>query len=197
MDEELLIEELSHHEALLRVQRRNLRALELQAARHGPFDVPLPVQSALSELRVEIPRIERRLLALRARLDLARGVVVAEHPAADAQITFLATPDLAATERFYGGLVGLAPAFEQPGCRIYQVREGACLGFCQVDGAQMPIGWPIITIVTADVAGWQAHLARGGVAIEGAYDDAFHEAERFFVRDPSGYRIEVRRKDIG
>jgi hypothetical protein len=68
MDEELLIEEISHQETLLRIQRRNLRALEIQVAQHGPFDVPLHFQSARDELRHEIARIERALRDLRARL---------------------------------------------------------------------------------------------------------------------------------
>ena len=68
MDEELLIEEISHQETLLRIQRRNLRALEIQVAQHGPFDVPLHLQGARDELKNEIARIERTLRDLRARL---------------------------------------------------------------------------------------------------------------------------------
>jgi|GEM_PF-278156 len=196
MDEELL-EEIGHQEALLRVQRRNLRVLELQAAGHGPFDVPLPIQSALSELRVEVIRIERKLLALRAQLDATRGVIIADHPAAEAQITFLATTDLAATARFYGETIGLTLVLEQTGCRVYQVLAGAYLGFCQVAGEPPPApDWPLITIATADVASWQAHLTQRGVAIaEASQVNQHSESDRFFARDPNGYRIEVRRKD--
>jgi hypothetical protein len=68
MDEELLIEEIGHQEALLRIQRRNLRVLELQIAQHGPFDVPLHLQGAHDDLRAEVARIERTLRDLRARL---------------------------------------------------------------------------------------------------------------------------------
>ena len=68
MDEELLIEEIGHQETLLRIQRRNLRALEIQVAQHGPFDVPLHLQGARDELKDEIARIERTLRDLRARL---------------------------------------------------------------------------------------------------------------------------------
>ena len=198
MDEELLVEEIGHYEALLRVQRRNLRALELQAARHGPFDVPLPIQSGLSELRAEIVRVERTLLALRAQLDTARGVVVAVHPAAEAQIIFLATSDLATTAHFYGGTIGLMPVLEQEGCRVYQIVKGACLGFCQVASVDLPRvpDWPIITIVTSDLAGWHEHLRRRGVSIDETPDVGGHgDVDRFSARDPNGYRIEVRRTD--
>ena len=68
MDEEQLIEEISHHESLLKIQRRNLRALELQIAQHGPFDVPLHMRGAQDDLRAEIARLDRALHDLRARL---------------------------------------------------------------------------------------------------------------------------------
>jgi hypothetical protein len=68
MDEEQLIEEISHHESLLKIQRRHLRALELQIAQHGPFDVPLHMRGAHDDLRAEIARLDRALRDLRARL---------------------------------------------------------------------------------------------------------------------------------
>ena len=68
MDAEELIEEISHHESLLKIQRRNLRALELQIAQHGPFDVPLHMRGAQDDLRAEIVRLDRALRDLRARL---------------------------------------------------------------------------------------------------------------------------------
>jgi hypothetical protein len=68
MDEEQLIEEIGHHELLLKIQRRNLRALELQIAQHGPFDVPLHMRGAQDDLRAEVARLDRTLRDLRARL---------------------------------------------------------------------------------------------------------------------------------
>src|SRR5689334_19531138 len=68
MDEEQLIEEISHHETLLKIQRRNLRALELQIAQHGPFDVPLHMRGAQDDLRAEVARLDRALRDLRMRL---------------------------------------------------------------------------------------------------------------------------------
>jgi catechol 2,3-dioxygenase-like lactoylglutathione lyase family enzyme len=196
MDEELLAEEISHYEALLRVQRRNLRVLELQAARHGPFDVPLPIQTALGELRVELVRIERKLEALRRQHDRARGMFVADHPPVEAQITFFATGDLTATAHFYGDVVGLELVLDRANCRIYQVAAAAQLGFYQAAGAAPPPDWPIIAIVAGDVDVWHAYMAGRGAHVEGEprIDDqsgVYH----FFARDPNGYRIEVRRKD--
>ena len=68
MDEALLIEEIGHHETLLRIQRRNLRALEIQAAQYGPLDAPLHIQGALDDVKAEIVRLDRSLRDLRARL---------------------------------------------------------------------------------------------------------------------------------
>ncbi len=68
MDQELLVEEIAHQETLLKIQRRNLRAVELQIAQHGPFDVPLHMQAARDDLRVEVARIEGTLRELRGRL---------------------------------------------------------------------------------------------------------------------------------
>jgi hypothetical protein len=68
MDEEQLVEEISHHELLLKIQRRNLRALELQIAQHGPFDVPLHMRGAQDDLRAEVARLDRALRDLRTRL---------------------------------------------------------------------------------------------------------------------------------
>ncbi len=68
MDEDELIEEIKHQETLLKIQRRNLRALQLQIAHHGPFDIPLHMQTAQEDLRAEIARIERATREMRARL---------------------------------------------------------------------------------------------------------------------------------
>ena len=72
MNEELLLEEIDHQEALLKIQRRNLRALELQIAQYGPFDVPLHMQVAHEDLRAEVARVEGLLRELRTRLRRAR-----------------------------------------------------------------------------------------------------------------------------
>lgn len=68
MNEDELIEEISHHDNLLRIHRRNLRVLELQIAQHGPLNVPLHMQLAQDDLRAELARLERAVRDLRARL---------------------------------------------------------------------------------------------------------------------------------
>ena len=68
MDEQQLVEEVNHQEALLKIQRRNLRTLEIQIAQYGPFDVPLHLQVAKEDLCAEVARIDGLLRDLRGRL---------------------------------------------------------------------------------------------------------------------------------
>lgn len=190
MDETLLIiEEISHYEALLRIQRRNQRVLELQAARHGPFAAPLAIQSAQDEVRAEVLRIERTLLALRAQFDLARGVVVVEHPAIDGLISFFPASDLAATGRFYGQTLGLTLALDDPACRVYHVVGAAYIGFCQAAWAPDAPKGPILTIITGDMAGWRSRLATYGVVMGES-----RAAGGGFACDPDGYILEFRQR---
>jgi hypothetical protein len=72
MDEQTLVEEINHQEALLKIQRRNQHTLELQIAKYGPFDVPVHLQVAHEDLRAEVARLEAALRDLRARLRRAR-----------------------------------------------------------------------------------------------------------------------------
>ena len=54
-----------------------------------------------------------------------------ERPDIDQQVTFLHCADLAATDGFYRGLLGLPLALDQEVCRIYRVGRDAFLGFCR------------------------------------------------------------------
>ena len=55
----------------------------------------------------------------------------------DQQVTFLYTPDLAASAHFYGEVLGLPLVLDQGLCRIYRVSGDAFLGVCQRDGAEV------------------------------------------------------------
>lgn len=113
----------------------------------------------------------------------------------DAQITFCYTPDLAATARFYGGLLGLPLVLDQGPCRIYRVRAGAFLGFCERAGAPRPDG-VILTLVCEDVDARCRLLAGRGVVFEKppAHNERFRIYHCFF-RDPNGYLLEIQRFD--
>lgn len=69
-----MVEEISHQEALLQIQRRNLRALELQIAQYGLFEVPVHLQLAKQDLAVEVTRLDNVVRELKTRLRrLRRG----------------------------------------------------------------------------------------------------------------------------
>jgi catechol 2,3-dioxygenase-like lactoylglutathione lyase family enzyme len=110
------------------------------------------------------------------------------------QITFLDTRDLARTADFYERVLGLRLARDQGTCRIYHVSGNAYLGFCQRDeAAPVPSGLTF-TLITDHVDEWCAHLRAEGVEfVKGPADNPPYRIYNAFVRDPSGYLIEIQR----
>jgi catechol 2,3-dioxygenase-like lactoylglutathione lyase family enzyme len=112
----------------------------------------------------------------------------------DAQITFLYTDNLAGTAEFYERLLGLPLILDQGTCRIYRVREGAFLGFCERQTPPADSQGLIFTLVSDQVDEWYEHLAAHAVPIEkepalNPEYDIYH----CFLRDPNGYLIEIQR----
>ncbi len=113
----------------------------------------------------------------------------------DSQITFLYTDDLERSARFYEDVLGFRLALDQGSCRIYQVIGAvAYLGICQGTGAPVEPAGIILTLVSQDVDGWYERITSRGWACEhpprrNENYDIYH----FFLRDPSGYRIEIQR----
>lgn len=120
-------------------------------------------------------------------------------PAIDDQITFLDTRDLAASAAFYEGVLQLPLALDQGSCRIYRVAARAWLGLCRRDDA--PAGpddagtrHVIVTFVVDDVDGWYTRLTALGVLFERPPAlNTTYGIYHAFLRDPSGYRIEIQR----
>lgn len=108
--------------------------------------------------------------------------------------TFLYTEDLAATAYFYEEVMDLQLALDQGDCRIYRVGRDAFLGFCERAEAPVhPVG-VILTIITEEVDDWYRYLTDQGVVFEkeptlNPRYDIYH----CFLRDPSGYLIEIQR----
>jgi catechol 2,3-dioxygenase-like lactoylglutathione lyase family enzyme len=107
-------------------------------------------------------------------------------------VTFLYTRDLAASDAFYGGLLGLPLVLDQGTCRIYHVAAGAYVGLCErADAPAQPQG-VILTLVTQEVDRWHAYLAAQGVVFEKPPGfNAGYNIYHCFLRDPSGYLIEI------
>ncbi len=110
------------------------------------------------------------------------------------QITFLDTRDLACTADFYERILGLRLARDQGTCRIYHVTGEAYLGFCHRSDAPAAPRGLVLTLVTAQVDAWCAHLRRQGVEfVKEPGDNPPYRIYNAFVRDPNGYVIEIQR----
>ncbi|MCY4062260.1 MAG: VOC family protein [Chloroflexi bacterium] len=115
----------------------------------------------------------------------------------DAQITFIYASNLESSARFYEAVLGLPLAVDQGSCRIYCVLDGrAYLGLCQGKPAPEDLSGIIITLVTSDVDGCYARIvARGWQCEHPPQRNENYQIYHFFLRDPSGYRIEIQRFD--
>lgn len=112
------------------------------------------------------------------------------------QITFLHTQDLAATQRFYSQLLGLAMVRCQANCLIFRATESAYLGFCEHIEPITPGRKVILTLVSKDVEEWYETLKnRGADLMEPPKANPKYEITHFFLKDPDGYWIEVQRFD--
>lgn len=121
-----------------------------------------------------------------------------ERPSVDQQVTFLSTPDLAATDAFYREVLGFSLILDQGVCRIYRVSDSAFLGFCRetenIDAVTAE--GVILTLVvdsTAQVDRWSdylatthAHLIEKAPALNEQFN-IYH----LFLRDPNGYLVEI------
>jgi len=63
-DKEEIAEQLKHHEKMLRIERRNLREREIQAAKHG-LEVPPSINNHIHELKENIRYHEDQIMQLR------------------------------------------------------------------------------------------------------------------------------------
>ncbi|MBV6435918.1 MAG: VOC family protein [Chloroflexi bacterium] len=119
-------------------------------------------------------------------------------PKIDSQITFLYTLDLDASAHFYGTILELPLWLDQGGCKIYQINPAAYVGICRAGTieAQRVSQQPnvIFTLVTEDVDAFFAALVERGARVEQWPKVNEHYAiYNGFVRDPSGYLIEIQR----
>ena len=117
------------------------------------------------------------------------------HPPIDSQITFLYTPDLAQTARFYEDIIGLELKLDQGTCRIYQVTQDGYVGFCQqaaaISPAESNARTVILTIVTTHVDQWYQFLKDKDVRPEHAPAiNPDYDIYHFFLRDPNGFLLE-------
>ena len=112
----------------------------------------------------------------------------------DAQVTFLCVADIARSDAFYGGVLGLDLVRDQGPCRIYQASGGAYVGIC--DHCDPDPGDVILTLVTDEVDIWASRLEEAGHEVDGPHANHRFEIYHLFVRDPDGHLVEIQRFDV-
>jgi catechol 2,3-dioxygenase-like lactoylglutathione lyase family enzyme len=112
------------------------------------------------------------------------------------QITFLHAQNLDETRHFYADILGLPLVRDQGTCLIFQVCEGAFLGFCKHIEPIPPGRKVILTLVSDDVDAWYAILKESGqLLMDPPSANPAYQIYHFFIPDPDGYWIEVQKFD--
>jgi catechol 2,3-dioxygenase-like lactoylglutathione lyase family enzyme len=112
----------------------------------------------------------------------------------DEQITFLYCEDIEKVAPFYEDVLGFELALNQGGCRIYHiVGRKSYVGICERATPRSKDG-VIFTIVTQAVDAWYERITSYGVTCEHPpQTNETYGIYHFFVKDPTGYLIEVQR----
>lgn len=114
--------------------------------------------------------------------------------------TVLYVDDLAAAERFYGGILGLTRDSAKAGLFCFFRLEGAMLLLFEPEAARQAREVPghgaigpghvCFSVAEAALDGWRRHLERQGVAIE--HEHVWPRGGRsFYCRDPAGNSVEL------
>ena len=114
------------------------------------------------------------------------------HPKIDQQVTFLSTPNLVSTARFFEDILGLTLVLDQGACRIYRICNDGFLGFCQREGDVGSCSDVIFTFVTSSVDEWYQYLVHNKVEVDKPpeFNPKFNIYHLFF-KDPNGYLFEI------
>ena len=113
----------------------------------------------------------------------------------DQFVSFVYTPDLAAARLFYETVLELPLVRDQGTCLIFRVSSDGFLGVCQRETAPAVDGI-IVTLVADDVdARFRAAVDRGAEVIQPPRHNATYGITHCFLRDPTGYKIEIQRFD--
>jgi catechol 2,3-dioxygenase-like lactoylglutathione lyase family enzyme len=120
------------------------------------------------------------------------------HPQIEQQITFFYTHNLNASIKFYEEMLGFELWLDQGTCRIYTVTGSGYLGLCQTSEISTPSADKqssvIFTLVTQQVDEWFEYLKERGIKFEKPPTlNEKYNIYHCFLRDPSGYLIEIQR----
>ncbi|MBD2245522.1 VOC family protein [Nostoc sp. FACHB-888] len=120
------------------------------------------------------------------------------HPQIEQQITFFYTHNLNASIKFYEEMLGFELWLDQGTCLIYTVSGSGYLGLCQASEISTPPADKqssvIFTLVTQQVDEWFEYLKERGIKFEKPPTlNEKYNIYHCFLRDPSGYLIEIQR----
>jgi catechol 2,3-dioxygenase-like lactoylglutathione lyase family enzyme len=120
------------------------------------------------------------------------------HPQIEQQITFFYTHNLNASIKFYEEMLGFELWLDQGTCQIYTVSGSGYLGLCQASEISTPPADKqssvIFTLVTQQVDEWFEYLKERGIKFENPPTlNEKYNIYHCFLRDPSGYLIEIQR----
>jgi catechol 2,3-dioxygenase-like lactoylglutathione lyase family enzyme len=109
-------------------------------------------------------------------------------------LTFFCTRDLARSERFYGGTLGLAVAMRTPSAVVWHIAGAAYFGMTAGPGREPTAGAALLDLVVRtkeEVSEWHRRITADGWATDGA-PRAMHDGMTgFFATDPDGYLVEI------
>ncbi|MGH7004884.1 MAG: VOC family protein [Alphaproteobacteria bacterium] len=109
-------------------------------------------------------------------------------------LTFFCTRDLAASERFYGGTLGLGVALRTPTAILWRVTDSAYFGVTSGPGREPKAGAALFELVTqeeSDVGLWYDRIVADGWYTDAAPRRVAGDVTCFFATDPNGYLVEI------
>src|SRR5581483_9359249 len=109
-------------------------------------------------------------------------------------LTFFCTKDLARSERFYGGTLGLRVAMRTPKAVLWRVSETAYFGVTSGPGREPKPGAALLDLVVRteeEVTDWHQRIAADGWTTDGPPRPMHDGMTGFFATDPDGYLVEI------
>ncbi len=109
-------------------------------------------------------------------------------------LTFFCTRDLALSERFYGGTLGLAVAMRTPTAILWRVNESALFGVTAGPGREPRAGAALLDLTVGSAAAvhdWHKRITADGWKTDGPPRPMAEGMTGFFATDPNGYLVEI------
>jgi catechol 2,3-dioxygenase-like lactoylglutathione lyase family enzyme len=109
-------------------------------------------------------------------------------------LTFFCTRDLARSERFYGGTLGLKVAMRTPTAVVWRITDTACFGMTAGPGREPKAGAALLDLVVRskqEVLDWHRRIEADGWKTDGAPRLMHDGMTGFFATDPDGYLVEI------